>query len=115
MFPSHYNSSLCNELNTLKEQNLAIPQSHMIKVTQIQERYNIDFDDNDSGLGDSTPPSPSWSTSETFDEIEHRTDITNVDQDNERNVFEWELQDQHFDKGNNYLDYHKLNIQFKLL
>ena len=100
-FTSFYDSSLSNDFNLLRHSTLTILKSRVTEITHTDEIYNTDFDDNDSGLGDSTPPSPTWTNSDDSEEIDHRMEnITDAEQDSLNDIFHWELQHQPNYKGN---------------
>ena len=100
-FTSFNDSLLSNDFNLLRHSKLTMLKSRVTEITHTNEIYNNDCDDNDSGLGDSTPPSPTWTNSEDSEEINHRMEnITDVEPDSIKDIFHWELQHQHIHKGN---------------
>ena len=102
-YSSIYDSSLANNFSILRCPNVKLIDSHSERYLHKKEIEDIDFDDNDSGLGDSTPPSPTWSYNEGHDDADIRQQISEkTTEHNSNNIFCWE------DKVEQYIDAGKI-------
>ena len=96
-FFSTYNSSAHSNFNILRCPNLRITSS-VIRQDVHKDLDDADFDDTDSGLGDSTPPSPTWTYNESSEETRYNNDNSEtIKQGCFQRFCYWETSDQNID------------------
>ena len=99
-FSSSMASSISDNFNYLRESVPSTLPTELVEDIYKKDISFRDFTDTDSGLGDSTPPSPTWTYTEGCDEASSRMQIsTECTQKNVNNFCYWDKVDVCIDKG----------------